>query len=88
MSLMDVLFSMHMADILETVTVADEVRQALLAREGPYGEMLKVVELLESPVKGTPLGKVVRKLGLTVGQVRAIELQAFEWVNELANEIE
>jgi EAL and modified HD-GYP domain-containing signal transduction protein len=88
MSLMDALFSMSMQDILETVVVPDEVRAALLERSGPFGDMLRAVELMENPVKGEPLGKVVRKLGLSVGQVRAIELKAFEWVNEMSSELD
>ncbi len=88
MSLMDALFSMSMQDILETVVVPEEVRAALLAREGVFGEMLKVVELLENPKRGSQLGKSLKQLGMTVKQVREVELQAFSWVNELAQEVE
>jgi len=83
MSLMDALLSMSMADILDTVAVADEVREALLLRAGPLGDMLRIVELLENPKRGQPLGKSLKTLGLTVRQVREIELEAFGWVNEL-----
>ena len=87
MSLMDALFSMAMADILATVAVPDEVRAALLERGGQFGEMLKVVELLENPGEGPALRRRLLGLGLTVRQMREIELAAFEWVNELAGEI-
>lgn len=87
MSLMDTLFSMSMRDILETVDVPDEVRAALLERSGVLGEMLKVVELLENPKRGSQLGKSVRQLGMSVKQVREIELEAFSWVNVLADEV-
>ncbi len=86
MSLMDALFSMSMHDVLETVEVPDEVRAALLERGGELGEMLRVVELLESPNDGPVLKKTLKKLGITVRQVREIEMRAFEWVNELAHE--
>jgi len=86
MSLMDALFSMSMDDILETVVVAGEVREALLERGGQFGEMLKVVELLENPTEGPALARSLKKLGMTVKQMREIELRAFEWVNELAEE--
>lgn len=86
MSLMDALFSMSMEDVLDTVVVAGEVRDALLARAGQFGEMLKVVELLENPTEGTALARSLKKLGMTVKQMRDIELRAFEWVNELAEE--
>ncbi|MBC7453090.1 MAG: EAL domain-containing protein [Massilia sp.] len=83
MSLMDALFSMSMQDILDTVVVAPEVREALLERAGVLGEMLKVIELLENPKRGSQLGKSLKSLGLTVKEVREIEIEAFSWVNEL-----
>ena len=83
MSLMDALFSMSMYDVLETVVVAPEVREALLERAGVLGEMLKVIELLENPKRGSQLGKSLKSLGLTVKEVREIEIEAFSWVNEL-----
>ena len=83
MSLMDALFSMSMDDVLVTLNVAPDVRAALLQREGTLGDMLRVVELLENPKRGPQLGKLVKGLGLTVKQVREIELEAFSWVNEL-----
>ena len=87
MSLMDALFSMSMSDILDTVDVADDVRTALLERGGVLGEMLKVVELLENTKRSAQLGKLVRALGMTVKQVREIEIEAFAWVNELADKV-
>ncbi|MES3024222.1 MAG: EAL domain-containing protein [Pseudomonadota bacterium] len=87
MSLMDALFSMSMHDILDTVAVAEEVRAALLAREGDFGHMLRVVELLENPARGAELHQHLGVLGMTVKQMRAIELAAFEWVSDLAHEL-
>jgi EAL and modified HD-GYP domain-containing signal transduction protein len=84
MSLMDALFSMTMADILATVIVADPVRDALLARGGEFGTMLKVVALLERPDDGGVLCQHLAALGMAVGTMREVELAAFEWVNELA----
>ena len=83
MSLMDALFSMSMQDILATVVVAPDVRAALLERAGVLGELLRIVELLENPKRGSQLGKSLKALGLTVKEVRDIELEAFSWVNEL-----
>ena len=83
MSLMDALFSMSMEDVLTSVVVAPDVRAALLDRAGVLGELLKVVELLENPKRGSQLGKSLKSLGLTVKEVREIELEAFGWVNEL-----
>ena len=86
MSLADALFSMPMADILENVELADDVRAALLRREGSFGAMLDVVEHLEAAGSGRQFTAALRRLGLTSKQVREIELEAFDWVRELAYE--
>ncbi|SHG60121.1 EAL and HDOD domain-containing protein [Massilia sp. CF038] len=87
MSLMDALFSMSMADILDSVAVAPEVKAALLEREGHLGEMLRIVELVENPKRGAQLGKSLKAIGLSVKEMREIELEAFSWVNEMAQEV-
>jgi EAL and modified HD-GYP domain-containing signal transduction protein len=87
MSLTDALFSMSMEDILDTVDVAGEVRSALLQREGEYGEMLNIVEMLEKAKCGKALTAALRHLDLTIKDLRDIELAAFEWINELAQEV-
>jgi EAL and modified HD-GYP domain-containing signal transduction protein len=87
MSLTDALFSMSMQDILATVDVADEVSSALLDREGEFGDMLNVVEILEKAKSGKALTAALRHLDLTIKDVREIEIAAFEWVNELAQEV-
>lgn len=86
MSLADALFSMPMADILDNVELADDVRAALLQREGSFGAMLDVVERLEAADTGKQFTAALRRLGLTSKQVREIELEAFDWVRELAYE--
>jgi EAL and modified HD-GYP domain-containing signal transduction protein len=86
MSLMDTLFSIEMADILGTVIVTDEVRAALMERKGEFGLMLQLVENLENPHKGNEIKQALADLGLTVGQLRDIQISAFEWVNNIANE--
>jgi c-di-GMP phosphodiesterase len=87
MSLSDVMFSVPMPDILDRVEVADEVRDALLTHDGQFGLMLKVVELLERAEGGRALSSALKKLGLTVKQIRDIELAAFDWVRGLAYEV-
>jgi EAL and modified HD-GYP domain-containing signal transduction protein len=87
MSLTDALFSMAMDEILDTVDVADDVRAALLYRQGEYGDMLNVVEMLEKARCGKPLATALRHLDLTSKDLREIELAAFNWINELAQEV-
>jgi len=87
MSLADALFSIPMQDILDHVEVADDVRAALLDREGDFGTMLRIAELLEAAEGGCKLYNALRRLGLTVAQIREIELKAFDWVREMTHEV-
>jgi EAL and modified HD-GYP domain-containing signal transduction protein len=86
MSLTEAMLSVPMSDVLENVDVAEDVRTALIERSGPLGQMLRVAEMLEHAVELRPLNAALRKLGLTVKEIRDIELTAFNWVRELAVE--
>lgn len=87
LSLAEALFSVPMADILDHVDVAYDVRDALLAREGDFGTMLRIAELLEAAEGGSKLSGALKRIGLTVAEVREIELAAFDWVRELTNDV-
>jgi EAL and modified HD-GYP domain-containing signal transduction protein len=83
MSLMDALLAIPMAAILDRVDVSQEVKAALLDRAGDYGAMLSVAEELEGKQCGRSLARALDKLGLSVKQIRDIELAAFDWVRGL-----
>jgi len=87
MSLTDAMLSVPMSEILENVDVADDVRSALIDRLGTFGQMLRVAEVLENAGTGRPLNAALKKLGMTVKEMRDIELAAFEWVQELSFEV-
>ena len=82
MSLMDALFSIQMGDILNTVNVHDEVRKALLFRQGDYGPMLTLIERLERAECGPELLHSLCELKLSAADLHTIQLTAFEWVND------
>ena len=82
MSLMDALFSIQMPDILDSVRVLDKVREALLFRDGYYGNMLALVEHVERADPDMDLGPRLRELALSAADLNTIQLAAFEWVNE------
>jgi EAL and modified HD-GYP domain-containing signal transduction protein len=86
MSLTEAMLSVPMSDVLENVDVAEDVRTALIERSGLLGQMLRIAEMLEHAVELRPLNAALRKLGLTVKEIRDIELTAFNWVRELAVE--
>jgi EAL and modified HD-GYP domain-containing signal transduction protein len=83
MSLMEALLSIPMANILDRVDVDIEVKGALLERAGDYGAMLSVAEELEGKQCGRSLARALDRLGLSVKQIREIELAAFDWVRDL-----
>ena len=87
LSLAEALFSVPMADILDHVEIAHDVRVALLEREGDFGTMLSIAELLEAAEGGRKLGTALSRIGLTVAEVREIELAAFDWVRELTHDV-
>ncbi len=86
MSLMDALFDMPMEAILKQLSVADEVRDALLFRTGIYGDMLKLVECIERINTSGPLvAPLLKRLQLSTEQLYALQLAAFEWSNTVSH---
>ncbi|CAL62271.1 Conserved hypothetical protein; putative EAL domain [Herminiimonas arsenicoxydans] len=82
MSLMDTLFGQSMQQILEQVAVVDDVSSALLARRGFYGDLLKLAEYIEQIEKtGALLVPTLQKLQLSIEDLYALQLAAFEWSN-------
>ena len=82
MSLMDALFSVRMRDILDNVRVLDKVREALLFRDGYYGNMLALVEHVERADPAIDIGARLRDLSLSAADLNTIQLAAFDWVND------
>jgi c-di-GMP phosphodiesterase len=83
MSLMDVLFGIPMADIVEQIPVGDEISDALLRRGGFFGELLKLAECIESPDShdGHDDGVLPALRGLAISGDDMVELEmaAFQW---------
>jgi len=87
MSLMDTLFSMPMEEILEQIAVVDAVSDALLYRDGLYGDMLRLAEHLESIEEAGPaLGELADKLQLSGDDLCKLQLAAFQWSDEVARD--
>jgi EAL and modified HD-GYP domain-containing signal transduction protein len=85
MSLMDTLFGQSMQEILGQVSVIDEVSDALLYRKGFYGDLLKLAEYIEQIEKtGALLIPTLQKLGLSIEDLYALQLSAFEWSNNVS----
>jgi EAL and modified HD-GYP domain-containing signal transduction protein len=86
MSLMDALFGMPMQEVLQKITVYNEVNLALLERKGVYGQLLHLVEYLEqltAPEPPPELLPLLAQLQLPPEELFALQQQAFVWVNQL-----
>jgi EAL and modified HD-GYP domain-containing signal transduction protein len=80
MSLMDALFSMPMADIVEQIPVIDEVSGALLGRSGFFGELLRLAESIERLEEGEDLvTPALHELAMSGDDLAELEISAFEW---------
>jgi EAL and modified HD-GYP domain-containing signal transduction protein len=80
MSLMDVLFGIPMADIVEQIPVSDEITNALLRRNGFFGELLRLAECIEQPeTQEEGVLPALRGLAISGDDMVELEMAAFQW---------
>jgi len=79
MSLMDALFSVPMADLVEQIPVSEEVAAALVKRSGFFGELLRLAESLERMEEGDEMLPVLGELADSGDELVELEMAAFEW---------
>lgn len=85
MSLMETLFGKPMETVLEQIAVYNEVKMALLERQGVYGELLSLVEYIEQVDKSNPtLLPILEQFELSTEELYMLEQDAFAWVDQLA----
>lgn len=85
LSLLDALFGQPMEKILNQMVFGKDVREALLYRNGVYGDLLRLAEHIEKPNEaGGPLPALLEKLDLSPEELYPLQLEAFEWSNGLA----
>jgi EAL and modified HD-GYP domain-containing signal transduction protein len=84
MSLLDTLFGTSMEKILDQISVADEVKQALLHRNGIYGEMLQLAMHVENlTLPGPLLAASLSRLDLSMDELRTMQIEAFGWSDDI-----
>lgn len=83
MSLMDALFSVPMADLVEQIPVSDEVAGALVKRSGFFGELLRLAESLEQMEEGEEMLPVLGELADSGDELVELEMAAFEWSDKV-----
>jgi EAL and modified HD-GYP domain-containing signal transduction protein len=77
MSLMDVLFCIPMADIVEQIPVSDEIRAALLTRQDFFGGLLKLAESIEQ--SDDAVLPSLQDLAISGDDMVELEMSAFQW---------
>jgi len=77
MSLMDVLFGIPMADIVDQIPVSDEIRAALLQRQGFFGELLRLAEHIEQ--SDEEVLPSLKALAISGDDMVELEMSAFQW---------
>ncbi|HJV73855.1 MAG TPA: EAL domain-containing protein [Noviherbaspirillum sp.] len=84
MSLMDAIFSTPMDKIVREIPVIEEIRDALLHRQGYFGQLLALVEYAEWRTKtDVQLMQAARNLKLSCSDLYQLQLSAFEWCDEV-----
>jgi EAL and modified HD-GYP domain-containing signal transduction protein len=87
LSLVDVLLGMKMEDILSQLSLADEVRDAILLRQGYLGQLLALMEKVEIG-DFSAVAESLESLELTAVDFTQAELEAMQWVNQLGEMID
>jgi EAL and modified HD-GYP domain-containing signal transduction protein len=87
MSLMDALFGVRIERIVEDMSVSADVRDALVNRQGIFGELLQLVESVEKMADlDTRLLPALHALHLTSDELYALQVSAFEWSDKVARQ--
>ena len=84
MSLMDTLFGVPMAEILQQINIADEVGEALLSRKGFFGDLLKLTESIECiEEQDHQIMPTLRDLAMSAEELGELEMAAYEWSDKV-----
>lgn len=88
MSLLDVLLSMPLEQIVEQLNLAEDVRAALLERSGRLGDMLRLTEMLEHNEYEAVIGLLPRHPGISLARLTRAQLEALAWAGNIGSDIE
>jgi len=86
MSLLDTMLGMPMQDIVQQLNLAEDVQQALLAREGPIGLLLLLAEKQEANDLEGMAAVLAQEPALAMGDVTRAGVEAMLWANNIGEE--
>lgn len=85
MSLLDTALEIPMERIAEELSLAQPIRQALLERSGPLGDLLQLMGCIEC-YDTVCVNERLVQMGLTIDQLTAAEIEAMTWANNIGQE--
>jgi EAL and modified HD-GYP domain-containing signal transduction protein len=83
LSLMNVLLEMPYEDILKHLSLPDPVERALIRRNGEIADLLTLTEGLERDELDAVTTSLKKVQGVAPADLAGLQLQAFQWANEL-----
>lgn len=84
LSLVDSLFEVPMEEMVRHLNLADDIRQALLTREGPLGTVLQLTEKLEqADFAGADL--LLKENDIPIDNLLCAQMETINWTNSLTN---
>ena len=83
LSLIDVLFEVPMAELVEKLNLVDDVRDALLQRSGGLGRLLLLAEKLEL-ADFAAVNEHLEKSGISLDQLLSAQLETITWADRLS----
>jgi EAL and modified HD-GYP domain-containing signal transduction protein len=82
LSLMDAQLGVTMEELVEQLNLRDEIRRALLDREGTIGILISLCECMENDNVGS-VSELLAQVGITEDDFLAMQLEVINWTNIL-----
>jgi len=84
-SLLDKLFGSNLAEVLQPLTLKEEILDALVGRIGPLGALLHLVELSDR-ANSAEVEKALQRAEINVDVFEECLVQAYAWVNQVCRD--
>jgi c-di-GMP-related signal transduction protein len=78
LSLLESIYDIPLAQVAEELNLSEQVNQALISREGPYGQLLKVVEAMEL-CDFDKAFDLLNAIGVDADTMMAAQTKAYGW---------
>jgi EAL and modified HD-GYP domain-containing signal transduction protein len=83
LSVLEKVYDISMDEVVRKLSLSDDVKDALVSRQGTLGELLNVAELLEK-MEFRQLGTLLDEMGVSLDDVIIAQKKAFSWRKGMA----